>query len=113
MWGCRQPVLLRRTEPVGWKAECSFHQPQTLQTPPLLLLSHSEILAQCLCHILRDQISVLSQPSQLPGSMVLTKQRSQVISHLWYRKKEAGEGMSSWLRKTFPSASSFCPVPCW
>lgn len=84
MWGCRQPVLLRRTEPVGWKAECSFHQPQTLQTPPLLLLSHSEILAQCLCHILRDQISVLSQPSQLPGSMVLTKQRSQVISHLWY-----------------------------
>lgn len=59
MWGCRQPVLLRRIEPVGWKAECSFHQTQTLQTPLLLLLSHSEILAQCLCHILRPDLFVV------------------------------------------------------
>lgn len=28
-------------------------------------------------------------------------------------KKEAEEGMSCWLRKTFPSVSSFCPVTCW
>lgn len=84
MWGCRQPVLLRRIKPVGWKAECSFHQTQTLQTSLLLLLSHSEILAQCLCRILRDHISLLSQPSLLLGSTVLTQQHSLVISHRWY-----------------------------